>query len=113
MDHFMGQHHDKLQMHWSKLLDSKFAQTMNPGIVKHWFDLVKKHVTNMNILLHNIYRMDKCGFPPSDQDQQHIIGCCGNQVQHKQGGENVTALAIICDDGTVLEPTIIFKGMNL
>jgi hypothetical protein len=36
-------------------------------------------------------------------------------MQHKQGGadrENVTALVTICADGTVLQPTIIFKGQN-
>jgi len=59
--------------------------------------------------------MDESGFPLSDQGQQCVIGCCGNQVQHKQGGadhENVTALVTICADGTALEPTIIFKEMN-
>jgi len=69
----------------------------------------------MNILLCNIYGMDESGFPLSDQGQQCVIGCCGNQVQHKQGGadhENVTALVTICADGTALEPTIIFKEMN-
>jgi len=115
MDRFIKWHHNKLQMHWSKPLDSKHARAMNPDIVKHWFDLVKEHVTDMNILPRNIYGMDESGFPPSDQGQQRVIGRRGNRVQHKQGGadrKNVTALVTVCADGKALEPTIIFKGMN-
>lgn len=71
---------------------------MNPDIVKHWFDLVKEHIMDKNIKLHNIYGMDESGFPPSDQGWQWVIGCHGNRVQHKQGGadhENMTALVTI------------------
>ena len=45
-----------------------------------------------------------------------MIGCCGTKMQHKQGGadcENVTAIVTICADGTVLNPTVIFKGKNI
>ncbi|KIJ34366.1 hypothetical protein M422DRAFT_137152, partial [Sphaerobolus stellatus SS14] len=40
----------------------------------------------------------------------------GTKTQHKQGSanrENVTALVTICAEGTVLQPTIIFKHKNL
>ena len=107
-DRFIERHHDKP-------LDSKHARAMNPDVVKHWFDLVKEHISDKDIKPHNIYGMDESGFPPSDQGRQRVIGHCGNRVQHKQGGadrKNVTALVTICADGTALEPTIIFKGMN-
>ena len=60
--------------------------------------------------------MDESGFPPSNQGQQKVIGRRGTKTQHKQGGadrENVTAIVTICADGTVLNPTVIFKGKNI
>ena len=59
--------------------------------------------------------MDESGFPPSDQGTQRVIGQRGTKTQHKKGSaerENVTAIITICADGTVLKPTIIFKGQN-
>ncbi|KIJ35067.1 hypothetical protein M422DRAFT_262833 [Sphaerobolus stellatus SS14] len=60
--------------------------------------------------------MDESGFPPESVHTQRVIGCWRSKVQHKQGSanhENVTVLVTICTDGTVLKPTIIFKGKNL
>ena len=60
--------------------------------------------------------MDESGFPLSNQGRQKVIGRRGTKTQHKQGGadrENVTAIVTICADGTVLNPTVIFKGKNI
>ena len=114
-DRFIERHHQSLQMHWSKPLDSKRARALNPNIIKHWFELVKEFIPDLNVKPENIYGMDESGFPPSDQGRQRVIGRRGKHVQHKQGGadrENVTAIVTICADGTTLKPTIIFKGTN-
>lgn len=114
-DRFIERHHDKLQTHWSKCLDSKRARAVNPDIVKHWFELVKEHIPDKNIKPHNIYGMDESGFPPSNQGRECVIGRRNARVSYKQGGadrENVTAIVTICADGTTLTPTIIFKGKN-
>ena len=76
---------------------------------------MKENIVDKDVLPHNIYGMDESGFPPSDQGTQHVIGHHGTKTQHKQGGadhKNVTAIVTICADGTVLQPTIIFKGQN-
>ena len=115
VDNFLNRHHDELQTHWSKLVDTQWGKALNPTNVKLWFDLVKENIVDKEILPHNIYGMDESGFLPSDQGTQHVIGCHGTKTQHKQGRadrENVTAIVTICADGTVLQPTIIFKGHN-
>lgn len=114
-DRFVERHHDKLQTHWSKCLDSKRARAVNPDIIKHWFELVKEHIPDKNIKPHNMYGMDESGFPPSNQGRECVIGRRGARTSYKQGGadrENVTAIVTICADGTTLTPTIIFKGKN-
>jgi len=83
--------------------------------VQAWYDLVEEHVVKTGVLPKNLYGMDESGFPPSDQGRSWCIGRRGTKTQHKQGGanrENVTALVTVCADGTVLAPTIIFKGKN-
>ncbi|KIJ27019.1 hypothetical protein M422DRAFT_191509, partial [Sphaerobolus stellatus SS14] len=60
--------------------------------------------------------MDETGFPEEATQTQRVIGRRGTKLQHKQGTadkETVTALVTICADGSVLQPTIIFKGKNL
>jgi hypothetical protein len=115
VDNFLNRNRDELQTHWSKPLDTQRGRALNPTNVKLWFNLVKGHIVDKNILPHNIYGMDESGFPPSDQGTQRVVGRRGTKTQHKQGSaerENVTAIVTICADGSVLQPTIIFKGQN-
>lgn len=78
--------------------------------------MVKEHIVDTKVLPRNVYGMDESGFPPSDQGTQHVIDWRGTKTQHAQGSaerENVTAIITICADGTVLKPSIIFKGQNV
>ena len=59
--------------------------------------------------------MDKTGCPPSDQGTQYVCESRGTKTQHKHGGsdhENVMTIVTICANGSMLRPTIIFKGQN-
>ena len=112
---FLNRHHEELQTHCSKPLDTQHGGALNPTNAKLWFDLVRENIVDKDILPHNIYGMDESRFPPSDQETQCVIGHCGTKTQHRQGGadcENVTVIVTICADGTVLQPAIIFKGKN-
>lgn len=114
-DRLEERHSDRLQMHWSRPLDSKRARAVNPEIIQHWFELVKEHIPDKDIKPHNLYGMDESGFPPSNMGRQRVIGRRGSRSTYQQGGadrENVTAIVTICADGTALTPTIIFKGKN-
>jgi len=112
---FLERHCDRLQMHWSKPLDTQRAQSMNPEAKKKWFELLEEFVVKAGIRPEDLYGMDETGCPPSDQGTKRVCGGRGTKTQHKQGGadcENVTAIITICADGTTLHLTIIFKGQN-
>ncbi|PBK60944.1 hypothetical protein ARMSODRAFT_1026033 [Armillaria solidipes] len=116
MESYLVRHHDVLQAHWSRPLDTQHAQALNPEAVRAWFQLLKEFTLDLDICAEDIYGMDESGFPPSDQGTQQVLGHRGTKTQHKQGGadrENVTAIITICTDGTTLCPTIIFKGQNM
>ena len=110
----MERHHDQLQSHWSKPLDTARACSLNPTAVHHWFNtIVKEYYIDQNVQPEDTYGMDESGFPPEAARTQRVIGQRGTKTQHEQGSanrENVTALVTICADGTVLRPTIISKA---
>ena len=113
---FLDRHHNKLQSHWSKPLDTQRARSLNPDAVKSWFDLVEENIVRAGIAKENIYGMDESGFPMAYTGKERVVGARGTKIQHKQGGadrENVTALVTICADGSTPKPLIIFKGKNM
>ncbi|KAJ2923330.1 hypothetical protein H1R20_g13763, partial [Candolleomyces eurysporus] len=113
---FLDRHHEHLQPHWSKSLDTQRARSLNPDAVKSWFDLVEKFIVDAGIAPENIYGMDESGFPTAYAGKERVIGARGTKTQHKQGGadrENVTAVVTICADGTQTRPLLIFKGKNI
>ena len=88
---------------------------MNPEAKRKWFELVEEFIVKAGIRLEDLYAMAETGCPPSDQGTERVVGSRGTKTQHKQGGadrENVMALATICADGLVIDPTIIFKAKN-
>jgi hypothetical protein len=112
---FIDRHHETLQTHWSKPLDTQHAQGMTPEAKRQWFELVETFVVKVGIKKENIYGMDETACPPTDSGTQRVVGARGTKTQHSQGGasrENVTAIVTICADGTTLKPTIIYKGQN-
>lgn len=63
----------------------------------------------------DLHVMDETGCPPSAPGTEWVVGGRGVKTQPMQGSadrENMTAVVTICADGTVLHPTIIFKGAN-
>jgi len=66
---FLKRWHNKLQTHWSCPLATERAKSLNPEAVKHWFELMKTTIVNEEIKPHNIYGMDKSGFPPSRRSE--------------------------------------------
>ncbi|KAF9495920.1 hypothetical protein BDN71DRAFT_1390538, partial [Pleurotus eryngii] len=89
------------------------ARALNPEVVKHWFEVVKKEMIKKGFKLENIYGIDESGFLPSNLGREWVCVRRGTKTQHKSGStnrENVTVLITICADRTVLAPSIIFKG---
>lgn len=71
---FLERHRDRLQMHWSKPLDTQRAQSMNPEAKKKWFELLEEFVVKVGIRPEDLYGMDKTGCPPSDQGTECVCG---------------------------------------
>jgi hypothetical protein len=107
-------HRDELQTHWSKPLDTQQARGMTPEAKKQWFELVEEFVVKAG-RKEDTYSMDETACPPTDSGTHRIVGARGTKTQHLQGSadrKNVTAIAMICADGTTLHLTIIYKGQN-
>ncbi|KAJ3532696.1 hypothetical protein NM688_g7385 [Phlebia brevispora] len=117
VDRFLLRHHDELQTHWSRPLDTIRAKSLNTTTVNHWYyDILEKCYVDEGFLPENTYGMDESGFPRGPARVQRVVGLRGAKVQHRQGTanrENVTVMVTICADGTVLRPLIIFKAADL
>ena len=116
MFNFIDRHHEKLQTHWSKPLDTQRAKSLNPAAVESWFKIVEEFVVKLGIRKEDIYGMDESGFPMAYTGKERVVGGRGTKTQHKQGGanrENVTAVVTICAGGTMVRPLIIFKGKKI
>lgn len=71
---FLERHRDRLQMHWSKPLDTQRGQSMNPEAKEKWFELLEEFVVKAGISPEDLYGMDETGCPPSDQGTKRICG---------------------------------------
>lgn len=105
--------HPNLQTYRATPLDRIRANGLNPTVLKDYEDTVEELFTLHNPPEQNIFGADEvamnCGIAP----RQKVVGQAGQRVQHHQTNgerENITCIETICADGTVLRPTVIFKG---
>lgn len=113
---FLERHRKTIKTYWSKGLDTKRAQSLNPTAVEDWFNILHRELIEKGILPENTYAMDESGFPPSCEGTTRVVGEVGKKMQYKQGNasrENVTALVTICADGSSLTPLIVYKAQAL
>ncbi|KAK0431225.1 hypothetical protein EV421DRAFT_1720700 [Armillaria borealis] len=74
IENYLVHHHDILQAHWSKPLDTQHAKALNPTAVQAWFKLLSQFIVDLNIQSEDTYSMDENSFPPSDQGTQCVLG---------------------------------------
>lgn len=105
--------HPNLQTYHATPLDCIRANGLNPTVLKDYEDTVEGLFTLHNPPEQNIFGADEvamnCGIAP----RQKVVSQAGQQVQHHQTNgerENITCIETICADGTVLQPTVNFKG---
>jgi len=73
-------------------------------------------VNDPDVLLENVYNMDKSGFSIGTIKAGHVIvdSKVPNQFQAQPGRQEwVTVVECICADGTSIPPYVIFKGKDL
>lgn len=105
--------HPDLKARWTTALESCRARCLNRPLVSEYFDILEDLLVTYDIPPENIYNMDEKGIQLGvgarslvlvDRDQR--------TVYHVEDGnrELVTVIETTCPDGTVLRPSVIFKG---
>ena len=105
--------HPGLKASWTTSLESCRARCLNRALISEYFDILEQLITDYDIPPENIYNMDEKGIQLGiggrtkvlvDRDQR--------SVYHVEDGnrELVTIIETTCADGTVLRPSVIFKG---
>lgn len=113
---FLERHQKTLKTYWSKGLDTKRAQGVNPNAIDDWFDILQRELTEKGILQENTYAMDEVGFERAGEGTRRVAGTVGKKIQYKQGNGNreiITALITICADGSNISPLVIYKARRL
>lgn len=113
---FLETHATELAVYYNNPLDRSRASGLNPTAVGWYFDTLEKLQRDHNIPTENWYGADESGVALGVTSTAEVIGPAGQKLQHQQqDGEReiVTVLETICADGSMLRPTVVFKGKNL
>lgn len=109
--------HAELSTYWSAPLDKSRARAVNPITKKEYFELLERVIEGKGgddrIPDELIYGADESGFQKGIGQKERVIGARGKKRQHQQRSgdrENITALVVICGDGTTTPPLVIYKG---
>lgn len=115
VDRFLERHSDRVSKYWSTSLETVRANAMNHETAAHYYQLLGTTVTDYNIDSDLEFSMDETNMPFGRGGKACVIGAKGNRVQSTtRDGNRETATMIVCTcaDGSVLTPTVIFKGTN-
>ena len=90
------------------------SATSNPFIIYDFYDTIEKIVEEKGLTPKQVWNCDESGFP-TDPSKAKIIapkGQIGNKLTWGAGRENFSTLAACSATGRVLDPLIIFSGIN-
>ena len=79
-----------------------------------FYDLIKEYIENAGLLPTQVWNVDESSFP-TDPVKAKVIAPRGKVVKkgtYGAGRENITTLAVSSAAGRVLDPLIIFSGVN-
>lgn len=88
--------------------------TSNPFIIYDFYDTIEKLFNEKQYTPAQVRNCDESGFP-TDPSRAKVIGPKGkvaNKLTWGAGRENISTLAACSADGRVLDPLIIFSGVN-
>jgi len=117
LNHFLHHHKDQLSQYWSTTLTTVRGGALNESNVDHWYKLLQETIDGYDIDPNLIFAMDEtCCFLDKCMRKNHHIGAAGIQQQlalRNENRETCTLIPIICADGEVYGPLVIFKGKHL
>lgn len=113
---FLVRKDEQLTTYWSSPLDRSGAGALNPTAVRQYFDTMEDLIRTYNIKPSNMYGFNEMGLMLSVAPKNRVIARTGLKVAHQRRDGNrelVTVVPTICGDGTILKPTIVFKGVRM
>jgi hypothetical protein len=119
VDGFMDRHHHELGPRWTSPLDRKRTNGLSPLTAEQHFQCVKETTEKYEIVPENDYGMDESSVMLGCGAKRRVVGRketkAGKRVKQSHSRrdgnrETVTVVETICADGSVLKPSVIFKG---
>ena len=108
--------HPQLGSVFSLSIEASRIKEATPERLMRWFNESKRVIEEENILLEDIYNMDKTGFALGTLAQTRVIvnKRCGTRYRASPGNqERLTIIECICADGATISPFVIFTGKTL
>ena len=114
---FLQRHKTQLSLFWSTTLTTVRGGALNEANVNHWYNLLQEIINEYKIDAGLIFTMDEtsCFLDKCTHKTRHI-GATGQRQQiaiRNENRETCTLIPIICADGEVYGPTVIFKGKQI
>jgi len=115
--HFLERHKDQLSRYWSTSLMTVRGGALNEANVNFWYNLLQEIIDQYSICPDLIFSMDEtsCFLDKCTHKTCHI-GQARQQQQiamRNDNRETCTLIPVICADGEVYGPTVIFKGKQI
>jgi len=114
---FLQRHKKQLSLYWSTTLTTVRGGALNEANVNHWYTLLQDIINEYKIDHDLIFAMDEtCCFLDKCTHKTRHLGATGQHQQiaiWNENRETCTLIPIICADGEVYRPTVIFKGKQI
>ena len=107
--------HPDLKAKWTTGLEKCCAQALNKPAVDDYFEMLEELIVKYKIEKHNIYNMDEKGIQLGVGGRVRAIMDHDQKTVHqvKDGNwELVTFIECAAADGSMLPPTVVFKGVR-
>jgi hypothetical protein len=105
-------HHPELKVKWSLMLEKCHVASLNPVLVKEFYDLLEEVIKGYNITAGNIYNMDEKGIQLSiRQKVKAFVDWDQKDVYSVEDGscELITVIETVSADGSCLQPLVIYQ----
>jgi hypothetical protein len=108
--------HASLKTAFARRIDASRMKETTADSILHWLNLARETIEEYKVHPRNIYNMDESGFAIGSN-----LGACviinsqiRSQFQAQPGRQEwVTVIECICGDGSVIDPLVIFRGIDL
>lgn len=108
--------HPQLQTTYSEIIEASRVKEVTYEVVEKFYNELRRVISEFNISPENCYNIDETGSSIGTLQKGHVIVDTTIQSKYELEigrQEWVTCIECICQDGSSLSPTIIFKGVKV